>query len=242
MRRAFYLIYLVLFFIPVFLTLTIIAALTTRLGCLLGGEKLFSYYPGMIWSRLTCWLALCPVRVKGGHHIDKNQAYVFVSNHQSAFDIFLIFGFLGVPVKWVMKAGLGRIPFVGAACRAAGFVFVDNSTAKAAAKTIEEANRLLQRGASVLVFPEGSRTYNGKMVRFKQGAFQMALDQRLPIIPLTVNGPFHLLPIDSFLMKRHPIELIIHPPIPTDALPKSRQQLADEAQAIVASALWDAYR
>ena len=65
---------------------------------------------------------------KGREHIDRKQSYVFVANHQGAFDIFLIYGFLGVPIKWVMKAGIAKIPFVGTACRAAGFIFVDNST------------------------------------------------------------------------------------------------------------------
>lgn len=97
--------------------------------------------------------------------------------------------FLGVPIKWVMKAGIAKIPFVGAACRAAGFIFVDNSTPKAAARSVLEAERSLKNGASVVVFPEGSRTYNGKMIRFKKGAYQMAADQHLQIVLITLNGP-----------------------------------------------------
>lgn len=119
MGRILYIVYLWLFFVPVFLVLTILTAVTVIIGCLLGGEKIFAYYPGMIWSRLTCYLALCPVTVKGREHIDRKQSYVFVANHQGAFDIFLIYGFLGVPIKWVMKAGIAKIPFVGTACRAA---------------------------------------------------------------------------------------------------------------------------
>ena len=112
MGRILYIVYLWLFFVPVFLVLTILTAVTVIIGCLLGGEKIFAYYPGMIWSRLTCYLALCPVTVKGREHIDRKQSYVFVANHQGAFDIFLIYGFLGVPIKWVMKAGIAKIPFV----------------------------------------------------------------------------------------------------------------------------------
>ena len=151
MGRILYIVYLWLFFVPVFLVLTILTAVTVIIGCLLGGEKIFAYYPGMIWSRLTCYLALCPVTVKGREHIDRKQSYVFVANHQGAFDIFLIYGFLGVPIKWVMKAGIAKIPFVGTACRAAGFIFVDNSTPKAAARSVLEAERCLRNGASVVV-------------------------------------------------------------------------------------------
>ena len=135
---------------------------------------------------------------------------------KASFDIFLIYGFLGVPIKWVMKAGIAKIPFVGAACRAAGFIFVDNSTPKAAARSVLEAERSLKNGASVVVFPEGSRTYNGKMIRFKKGAYQMAADQHLQIVPITLNGPFDVLPIGSLNVHRHKMEMVIHPPIPTE--------------------------
>ena len=115
MVRILYILYLWLFMVPVFVVLTILTAVTVIVGCLLGGERIFAYYPGMIWSWLTCHLALCPVKVKGRENIDRKKSYVFVSNHQGAFDIFLIYGFLGVPIKWVMKAGISKIPFVGAA-------------------------------------------------------------------------------------------------------------------------------
>ncbi len=244
MLRILYMLYLWLFVVPVFVVLTILTALTVIVGCLLGGERIFAYYPGMIWSWLTCHLALCPVKVKGRENIDRKKSYVFVANHQGAFDIFLIYGFLGVPIKWVMKAGIAKIPFVGAACRAAGFIFVDNSTPKAAARSVVEAERCLKNGASVVVFPEGSRTYDGKMIRFKKGAYQMAADQHLPIVPITLNGPFDVLPIGS-LNIHHKMEMVIHPPIPTermDASHKGLQQMAAKTQDIIASALWEQYK
>jgi 1-acyl-sn-glycerol-3-phosphate acyltransferase len=245
MVRIAYIIYTWLIFIPIFLVLTILTALITFTGCLLGGEKIFAYYPGMIWSRLTCYLALCPVKVRGREYINCKQSYVFAANHQGAFDIFLIYGFLGVPIKWVMKAGLGKIPFVGAACRAAGFIFVDNSTRKAAAGSIIEAEKALRNGASIAIFPEGSRTYDGKTAKFKKGAFQMAFDQRLPIIPITLNGPFHVLPIHSLNLKRHKMEMVIHPPVLTgeiDASHNGLKELALQTHEIVSSALWEEYK
>lgn len=246
MLKLVYKIYTWLILAPVFLVLTILTALTVIVGCLMGGDKIFSYYPGMIWSRLTCYLALCPVKVRGREHISRNKSYVFVANHQGAFDIFLIYGFLGVPIKWVMKAGIGNIPFVGAACRAAGFIFVDNSTPKAAAKTILEAEHSLRNGGSIAIFPEGSRTYNGKMIRFKKGAYQMAVDQKLEIIPITLNGPFDVLPIHSLNLKRHRMEMVIHPPVSTQGIEstqkKELQQLADDTQAIISSSLWEKYK
>lgn len=245
MLKVLYFVYLWVIFVPVFLVLTIVTALTVIVGCFLGGEKIFAYYPGMIWSWLTCYLALCPVKVCGSEYIDKKQSYVFVANHQGAFDIFLIYGFLHTHIKWVMKKGIAKIPFVGAACRAAGFIFVDNSTSKAATRTIEEAEKKLKNGVSVIVFPEGSRTYDGKMIRFKKGAFQIAADLHLPVIPITLNGPYDVLPIGSLNVRPHRMEMIIHPPVSTaevDNSHKSLQTLADSTQEIIASALWNKYK
>lgn len=245
MKRLFYVAYTWLFFVPIFLVLTLLTALTTIVGCLLGGERVFSYYPGMIWSRLTCYLALCPVRVRGREHIERGKSYVFVANHQGAFDIFMIYGFLGVPIKWVMKAGLEKIPFVGAACRAAGFIFVDNSSTKAAARSVREAERALKSGASIAIFPEGSRTKTGRLGRFKKGAYQMAADQHLPIIPITLNGPFDVLPIGSLNLHRRPMEMVIHEAIPAESMDPSHeglQQMANRTREIIESSLWDKYK
>lgn len=245
MKRLFYVAYTWLVFVPIFLVLTLLTALTTIIGCLLGGERVFSYYPGMIWSRLTCYLALCPVHVRGREHIKRGKSYVFVANHQGAFDIFMIYGFLGVPIKWVMKAGLEKIPFVGAACRAAGFIFVDNSSSKAAARSVREAERALKSGASIAIFPEGSRTKTGRLGRFKKGAYQMAADQHLPIIPITLNGPFDVLPIGSLNLHRRPMEMVIHEAIPTESMDPSHeglQQMANRTREIIESSLWDKYK
>ncbi|MDR1356940.1 MAG: 1-acyl-sn-glycerol-3-phosphate acyltransferase [Tannerellaceae bacterium] len=240
MIRILYTLYLWAFFAPVFLILTVITALTTMGGCLLGGERVFAYYPGMLWSRITCCLALCPVRVRGRENIEAGRSYVFVSNHQGAFDIFLIYGFLGAPVKWVMKEGLRRIPFVGTACRAAGFIFVDHSTPQAAARSVKEAEKALGKGASVVVFPEGSRTRTGKMSRFKKGAFRMAADFGLPVVPITLNGPYKVMPIGSLGVRPHRMEMVIHPPVSTESVgAKDLQELAGHTHRIIASSLWE---
>jgi 1-acyl-sn-glycerol-3-phosphate acyltransferase len=246
MKRFFYLIYFWLIVMPVFFVSTILTALTVMAGCLLGGEKFFSFYPGMIWSKLTCLLALCPVKVRGREHLKPEQSYIFVANHQSAFDIFLIYGHIGYPIKWMMKAGLSKIPLVGTACRAAGFIFVDQSSPRAALRSIAEAERRLQNGASLVIFPEGSRTATGKMSRFHKGAFQLALDRRLPIAPITLNGPFRVLPIGT--LNAHPcrVEMVIHPPLSvneqTVAACGNLQALTNHTRDIIVSALWEEFK
>ena len=215
MKRLLFTIYQIFIGGPVFLTATILTAVIASLGCLCGGEKIFSYYPGMIWSKLTCIISLCPVKVKGRELIDKNRSYIFIANHQSAFDIFLVYGYLGQAIKWVMKQSLRKLFAVGYACEKCGFIFVDNTSPQAAAQTIKEAEKRLKNGASVFLFPEGSRTSNGKLGKFKKGAYQMALDLGLPIVPVTIKGSFTVMPKDTFFITPHTMEMIIHEPIDT---------------------------
>ncbi|MDL2222896.1 1-acyl-sn-glycerol-3-phosphate acyltransferase [Bacteroidales bacterium OttesenSCG-928-M11] len=250
MRRIFILLYQIFIWAPILLVVTLLTALVTIIGCSLGGERWFSYYPGMIWSRIVCIVSLCPIRVYGRGALDKNQSYVFVANHQGAFDIFLVYGYLKQPIKWVMKKELAKIPFVGYACRKAGFIFVDNSTPKAVAKTIQDAEARLKKGASIVIFPEGSRTKDGKLGTFKKGGYQMALDLKLPIVPITINGPFDVMPINSYLLTPHKMEMIIHEPIPTEHLKANDlreaatniRDLLNKSQKEIESSLWYEYK
>ena len=250
MKRFFLLIYQVFVWLPIFLVITILTALVTMIGCWCGGERIFSYYPGMLWSKLTCMITLCPVKVIGHEKLDKKQSYIFVANHQGAYDIFLIYGYLGQPIKWVMKKSLRKIPFVGQACEAAGFIFVDNSSPKAAAKTIEEAEAKLKNGASIAIFPEGSRSKTGKMGVFKKGAYQMAMDLKLPIVPVTINGSYEVMPICSYFITPHKMELIIHDPISTEGLASENirevavniRSITDQSRSEIESGLWERYK
>jgi 1-acyl-sn-glycerol-3-phosphate acyltransferase len=245
MKHIFIFLYQVFIWLPIFLLITVLTALVVITGCFLGGERFFSYYPGMWWSRIVCVITLCPVKVSGREKLDRKQSYIFVPNHQSAYDIFLIYGHLGFPVKWVMKQSLRKIPFVGKACEMAGFIFVDNSSPQAAARTVIAAKKKLQKGASIVIFPEGSRSYTGKLGKFKKGAFQMALDLQAPIVPVTLNGSHYVMPRGSYLIRPHKMELIIHKPIPTKGLSTDNlrdtasriRMLSEKSQAEIASAL-----
>lgn len=246
MKRFVYIMYFWLIAMPVFFVATVLTALIVVVGCLLGGEKFFAYYPGMIWSKLVCLITLCPVKVRGREHLRPKQSYVFVANHQSAFDIFLIYGFLGYPIKWMMKAGIGKIPFVGMACRAAGFIFVDHSSARNAIRSLAAAKSSLKNGASLVVFPEGSRTPDGKMRKFHKGAFQLASDRQLSVVPITINGPFKILPVGTIQARPHRMEMIIHPPIRMNEEGVTEknflQTLTTRTQHIIADALWDEFK
>ncbi|MCI1817165.1 MAG: 1-acyl-sn-glycerol-3-phosphate acyltransferase, partial [Prevotella sp.] len=190
----FYRLYQLVIFLPVFLAFTIVCALTAIIGCLVGNEHFWSYYSGKIWAKLTIRMLFLPVRIEGRENLDKNQSYVFVANHQGTFDIFLIYGFLNRNFKWMMKRELERIPFVGAACKFSHHIFVDKRTPSGIRRTIEEAQKTLKEGMSLVVFPEGARSWTGHMGVFRRGPFLLADELQLPVCPLTINGSFEVKP------------------------------------------------
>ncbi|MGI6572568.1 MAG: lysophospholipid acyltransferase family protein [Fermentimonas sp.] len=231
-------------FIPLFLLLTLITALVVIIMAPLFGSRFWGYQPPKWWSRFTCWLALCRIQTSGHEYLDPEQSYVFVANHQSAFDIFLVYGFLRHPIIWMQKKSLRTIPFVGFASEKAGHVFVDNSSVASRAATIEKAKESITSGISMVIFPEGARTRSGKMGRFKRGAFQIAYDMKLPIVPLTLNGPYEVLKRNSLRLSLGKLmELIIHPPIQTDNLSRDELPgLMEKTREIIHGSLWERYR
>ena len=246
MLRILYKVYFWSIATPIFVVATFLTATTVIIGCLLGGERFFSYYPGMIWSRIACILTLCPVKVKGRENIQRNKSYVFVSNHQSAYDIFLIYGYLGAPIKWMMKKGLGKIPFVGLACRMAGFIFVDYSSARNAQKSIMEAEKNLQEGSSLIIFPEGGRTTDGRIRPFKRGAYQIAVDLQLPLVPITINGGYKVMPAGSWDIRPHRLDMMIHTPVfphkKEEANKENLLALVNATQQTIYNALWEEFK
>ena len=115
--RFLYLFYEYLIALPILVVITILAALTTVAGCALGSVNFWGYWPAHIWSRLTCIIFLMRVKVTGREYIDPKQSYVFVCNHQGAYDIWSIYGYLNHNFKWLMKKPLEKIFLVGKACR-----------------------------------------------------------------------------------------------------------------------------
>lgn len=238
-------IYTLLIFLPIFIVFCVIVSLSIIIGCALGNGHFWGYYPGRYWGWLTIRLLFLPVKVEGRENLLPNQSYVFVSNHQGAFDIFLIYGFLGRNFKWMMKKGLRKIPFIGAASQSAHHIFVDKSGASKIKKTYDEARETLKEGMSLVVFPEGARTFTGHMGKFRRGAFMLADEIQLPVCPLTINGSFDVMPRtkDWHLPTWHPLRLTIHKPIfPKGKGAEYERQTMEEAYQAVSSALDTEYQ
>lgn len=201
--------------VPVIAVYTLLTALTVIVGCTLGNGHFWGYYPGKLWARLVIRMMLLPVKVEGREHLQRGQSYVFVANHQGAFDIFLIYGYLNRNFKWMMKRQLRSVPFVGKACEAAHHIFVDKRGPRKIRETYDRARQTLHSGMSLVVFPEGARTFTGHMGSFRRGAFMLADDLQLPVVPLTINGSFDVMPRmrDMKWVVWHPLRLTIHEPI-----------------------------
>lgn len=201
---------------PLLLVATLLTAVSTTIGCLLGGGKWWGYFPAHLWSKCWCVLMGVKVIVENHHLIDHSTSYVFVANHQSSYDIFSIYGYLNHSFRWMMKKSLEKIPLVGTACKCAGHIMVDRSSPTAILNTLELAKKQLKNGASIVVFPEGTRSIDGKMTNFKRGAFKLATDFQLPILPITIDGAYKVMRRDSLLINPGTIRLILHEPIKID--------------------------
>ncbi len=201
---------------PLIIVATILCALTTIIGCTLGKPRFWGYWPGRVWSIVVCRLLLLPIEVVGREKLDKKSSYVFVANHQGAMDIFLIYGFLGRNFKWMMKKSLKEIPLVGYACQKAGFVFIDRKNPRTTIESIQQARNILTHGMSLMVFPEGTRTFDGYMQPFNKGAFFLADKLHLPVVPITIDGSYDVLPRNKGVgfVARHKMRLVIHDIIP----------------------------
>ncbi|MBQ9340366.1 MAG: 1-acyl-sn-glycerol-3-phosphate acyltransferase [Paludibacteraceae bacterium] len=196
-----------------------------------------------LWSRLFFWLFFMNAEVEGEENLVPGQSYVFVSNHQSLFDVWLIYGWLPVIFKWIMKAELRKVPFIGFGCAAAGHIFIERTHLKQAKHSIEKAKQTLTGGVSVVVFPEGTRSADGKVQEFKAGAFQVALDLDLPVVPLTLIGPYNVLPRNAALVRpAQRVKLVIGKPVditpyiaPDDADRQTKKEMQHQAMELLRS-------
>lgn len=201
--------------LPIFVVLTILTATSVILASLLGDTNFVCYHATRWWSKLTLWVFLLPVRVEGRENLDPRQSYVFLANHQGYLDIFLVYAYLGHNFKWMMKEYLRKIPFVGFACERSRQIYVGDSRASMQV-AVRRAQSTLRGGISMVIFPEGTRTHDGHLGPFKKGAFTLAGEIGLPIVPITINGSFRAFSRSAKSVTRSRLTLSIHRPISVD--------------------------
>lgn len=240
MMPLLYKIYQFVIVLPLGLLVTFVTSIALALLSMLGFSRWAATYVGRFWAWSILRLLLLPLHVEGREHIRPGQSYVFMANHQGAFDIFLVYACLHHEFKWMMKRSLFDIPFVGMACRRAGFIAVDKSSRRAIVQTMIDARKVLQGGASLCIFPEGARSFTGHMGVFRRGGFQLADSLQLPIVPMTIDGSFDVLPRQrgfSFVTY-HPLRLVIHPPlVPASKGADNIKRMMDASYATIMSGL-----
>jgi len=201
----------------------------------------------LLW-RLSVWAGvagyrLCGIRVRvvRQEKLEDGRAYLFMSNHASNLDPPVITPLLGQRISIIAKQELFKIPFFGRAMRAAGFVAVNRSNSRAALDSIHDAIAVLHSGRGMLVFPEGTRSPDGKLLPFKKGPFLLAMEAGVPVVPITISGSHEAWPKGK--MSLHPGEVVVHfhPPIDPRRFAR-KEDLLVAVRAAIHSALPEPYR
>jgi 1-acyl-sn-glycerol-3-phosphate acyltransferase len=240
-RKILYIIYQPykwLVFIPFVAVNTLLFGIIAVLVSSLVNQRIGSYFGGVLWARLNAFFTPMFVTVKGKEHILPDTSYVVISNHQSSYDIFLIYGWLGLDIKWVMKKELAKVPGLGFGSKKVGHIFIDRSNSKSAMESIHAARQKLVNGTSVVFFPEGTRSRTGRLIPFKRGGFKLALELKLPILPVTLVNTRNILPPDSLNLLPGRVRMIIHPAIDiTDYNESNMSELIQKVRNIIENAL-----
>lgn len=203
--------------VPAAVVVTVIAALISVLVSLAGFPSVANLQVAPRWARIIAWLTPMQVEIEGFEHVEPGRSYVVVANHLSQYDILLIYGYCGLDLRWVMKAEIGSIPFVAQGCRAIGHIFIDRGNPEQARLAINRAVGELPDGAGVLFFAEGTRSRSGELMPFRKGAFRVAADRGMAILPMTVVGTRAILHPGSIRIRPGRARLIIGAPIEPQA-------------------------
>ncbi|MBI5582584.1 MAG: 1-acyl-sn-glycerol-3-phosphate acyltransferase [Deltaproteobacteria bacterium] len=173
----------------------------------------FLHYIGKLWSRLNIYLAFCRVTVNGLDNLDPRKTYVVLSNHQSLFDVWVLIAYLPLQLRWVIKNEIRKMPVFGYALQRMGHIYVDRDRGSSVVQGIEKAARKVQEGTSVVFFPEGTRSEDGRLGKFRRGGFILAQKTGYPLLPITINGSRFILPKNTLDLMPGKIEINIKPPV-----------------------------
>jgi 1-acyl-sn-glycerol-3-phosphate acyltransferase len=227
-----------LFFIPFFFLNIIFFGIIGALIASFISQKAGGKFAGAVWARTNAFFTPMFVCVSGKENIQANTSYIVIPNHQSYYDIFVIYGWLGIDIKWVMKKELRKIPGLGIASEKIGHIFLDRSNNKKALESLNIAKQKLVNGTSIVIFPEGTRSETGQLNAFKRGAFKLAFELNLPILPVTLIGTKNILPANSIDLMPGKVQMIIHKPIDINTYSEEEvRKLMDDVKDIIQQSL-----
>jgi 1-acyl-sn-glycerol-3-phosphate acyltransferase len=191
-----------------------------------------------LWARSLLGFGGVTITIEWRAPIARDGAYVFMANHESTVDIWALLAALPFRMRMIAKKQLGSIPLFGWAMRAGRFMFIDRANAVAARRTIDEAKCRIRDGEKVMLYPEGTRSRDGKLGPFKKGGFHLAIDAGVPIVPVAITGARASLPPGTFLMRPGHVHIVVLEPIPTAGLTEDdRQGLVEKVRGAIAREL-----
>ncbi|MHB8876475.1 MAG: lysophospholipid acyltransferase family protein [Myxococcaceae bacterium] len=166
-----------------------------------------------LWSPVLLWAGGARLVVKGRENVDPMRPTIYVSNHQSTIDIPALFLSIPADLRYVSKTQLKYVPFLGWYMMLAGYPFVDRGNHRAAVASLDAAGARIRRGISIVVYPEGTRSADGRILPFKKGSFVLALKARVAICPVAIEGSGRLMPKNSWRITPGDIKVAIGKPI-----------------------------
>jgi 1-acyl-sn-glycerol-3-phosphate acyltransferase len=187
-----------------------------------------------LWCRLLCKLNGVKVEIDGQENILTDRPQIFVSNHQGYFDIFALSGYLPVQIRWVAKSSLFKIPFLGGAMKASGYIPVERDDRKKAYEAFNKTLEKIREGCSLIIFPEGTRSEDGTIGAFKKGSNLIASRSKSPMVPITIIGSRDIVKKGSASITPGPIRVVISPTIdPSSDRKKNEEILQSIRQTII---------
>jgi 1-acyl-sn-glycerol-3-phosphate acyltransferase len=230
----------VFFLIPAISVYTIVLGTLSLSSSVLERTGRFAHWCARTWARLILVTTGVEVEVSGLDRLDRSRAYVFVSNHQSIYDIPIIFWSLPYQIRIIAKESLGNFPFIGWHLRRTGHMLVDRRNPTRALNIFTRASTLMEQGLCLIVFPEGTRSRDGRVAPFKGGSFYLALRTGLPVVPLSVVGSRHVMLKGRLATYPGHVRLVVHEPIDTrslaDADPRVAREFAARVRDVIAPA------
>jgi len=227
----------VLYLIPLIAVYTIVLGTASLVGSLVEHRGRFAHGCARAWSWLILATTGVSVDVRGLERLNPARTYVFVSNHQSIYDIPVIFANLPYQLRIIAKESLGSFPFLGWHLRRSGHLLVDRRRPDRTG-ILERWRALVKEGLSLIIFPEGTRSADGRLAAFKAGSFLLAIEAKLPIVPVSVDGTRLVMHKGELTTRPGAVRLTLHPPVETEALDVSAaRDLAEQVRGVVAGSV-----
>ncbi|MBW1723282.1 MAG: 1-acyl-sn-glycerol-3-phosphate acyltransferase [Deltaproteobacteria bacterium] len=162
--------------------------------------------------------------MKGREKIRRDLSYVVMANHQSLFDVWALIAKLPLQLRWVIRTGIRRMPVFGYALKRMGHIYIDRRSPRDTVRGLREAAREIRRGHSVVIFPEGTRSRDGRLQKFNRGGAVIALRSKAPVLPITVNGSRFVLPKGTLALMPGRIQIVVGDPIDPGNFSKDREE------------------